>query len=121
MPLLSCQPSVPCIASFGDRLQFVLTSEELGLEVHLVERIDGLIVVGLNLTCERCRKLANCFHDSVSGAGAGELSSHEGISTSVSGGGAVGKKCGGLGCQSVNLARGCHGRLEMIGMAMATR
>lgn len=28
----------------------LLTAEELGLEVHLVERVDGLIVVRLNLT-----------------------------------------------------------------------
>lgn len=28
------------------------TSEELRLEVHVIERVDGLIVVGLDLSCE---------------------------------------------------------------------
>lgn len=30
------------------------TTEELGLEVHGIERVDGLIVVGLDLSCWSC-------------------------------------------------------------------
>lgn len=37
-----------------------LTSQELGLEVHLVEGVNGLIVVGLNLTYMWYRVLAIC-------------------------------------------------------------
>lgn len=44
----------------GDR-RVVLTSEELGLEVHLVEGVNGLIVVGLNLSCNGEYKLAICL------------------------------------------------------------
>lgn len=37
-----------------------LTSQELGLEVHLVEGVNGLIVVGLNLTYIWYQMLAIC-------------------------------------------------------------
>jgi hypothetical protein len=30
------------------------STEELGLQVHRVERVGGLIVVGLNLACGAC-------------------------------------------------------------------
>lgn len=42
----------------GGRRRSLLTSQELGLEAHLVEGVDGLVVVGLNLTCVPCRMLA---------------------------------------------------------------
>jgi hypothetical protein len=30
------------------------TSEELRLEVHVIEGVDGLVVVGLDLSCKAC-------------------------------------------------------------------
>lgn len=48
-------------ASWKSTVAIVLTSKQLGLEVHLVEGIDGLIVVGLNLTCILRRMLASWF------------------------------------------------------------
>lgn len=32
------------------------TAKELGLQVHLVERVDGLVIVGLDLSCKRQEK-----------------------------------------------------------------
>jgi hypothetical protein len=34
-------------------VQEVLTSKEIGLQVHLIERVDGLVIVGLDLTCRQ--------------------------------------------------------------------
>lgn len=34
-----------------DCLSGELTAKQLGLQVHLIERVDGLIVVGLDLSC----------------------------------------------------------------------
>lgn len=42
----------------GSRWRKFLTSEQLRLECHLIERVDGLVIVGLDLTCVRCRMLA---------------------------------------------------------------
>lgn len=40
----------------------VHTSKQLGLQAHLIERIDGLIVVGLDLACTDTWRLAVfCF------------------------------------------------------------
>lgn len=41
-----------------------LTSEQLRLECHLIERVDGLVIVGLDLTCVRRRMLAILFSQS---------------------------------------------------------
>lgn len=47
------------------------TSEELRLEVHVIEGVDGLIVVGLDLSCKAC--VVSKSVDDMSGL----LSSHE--------------------------------------------
>ena len=35
------------------------TTEELRLEVHVIERVDGLVIVGLDLSC--WQTVSGCF------------------------------------------------------------
>jgi len=66
----------PSATDFGYR-----TSKQLGLQVHLVERVDGFVIVGLDLTCVGTVTLAAVWHwrcdhaDTVRGSGISKIPS----------------------------------------------
>ena len=64
--------------------QKLTTTEELSLEAHVIERVDGLIVVGLDLSC-MCDPCQYCFRlgSDAKSLGVGEASSGEPRANSI--------------------------------------